>query len=178
VALERLGRSQEARWKRGSDEPVGLVGNITDDPELRYTRSDAGLASITVAVSHRSKHIGQWQDVDDGFLRCTAWRSVAENAGRTPQERNAGVRRRQARPAHVAGRVRQQASAVEIQVISQSARTFSSRPPRSPSPPQRFPRPLRRPPGNPLDPAARSRLRPGVDVLMHVVRTGPAEVCM
>jgi single-strand DNA-binding protein len=62
---------------------VALVGNITDDPELRYTQSGAALAGFTVAVSHRSKHNGQWQDVNDGFFRCTAWRSVAENASRT-----------------------------------------------------------------------------------------------
>jgi single-strand DNA-binding protein len=62
---------------------VALVGNITDDPELRYTQSGAALASFTVAVSHRSKTNGEWQDVNDGFFRCTAWRSVAENASRT-----------------------------------------------------------------------------------------------
>jgi single-strand DNA-binding protein len=62
---------------------VALVGNITDDPELRYTRSGAALAGFTVAVSHRSKHNGEWQDVNDGFFRCTAWRSVAENASRS-----------------------------------------------------------------------------------------------
>jgi single-strand DNA-binding protein len=62
---------------------VALVGNLTDDPELRYTQSGAALAGFTVAVSHRSKHNGEWQDVNDGFFRCTAWRSVAENASRT-----------------------------------------------------------------------------------------------
>ncbi len=62
---------------------VALVGNITDDPELRYTQSGAALAGFTVAVSHRSKHNEEWQDVTDGFFRCTAWRSVAENASRT-----------------------------------------------------------------------------------------------
>jgi single-strand DNA-binding protein len=62
---------------------VALVGNITDDPELRYTQSGASLAGFTVAVSHGSKHNGEWQDVTDGFLRCTAWRSVAENASGT-----------------------------------------------------------------------------------------------
>ncbi|MDP9067911.1 MAG: single-stranded DNA-binding protein [Actinomycetota bacterium] len=46
---------------------VALVGNITDDPELRYTQSGAALAGFTVAVSHRSKHNGEWQDVNDGL---------------------------------------------------------------------------------------------------------------
>ena len=62
---------------------VALVGNITDDPEVRYTQSGAALANFTVAVSHRSKHNGEWQDVNDGFFRCTAWRSNAENAAQT-----------------------------------------------------------------------------------------------
>ena len=62
---------------------VALVGNITDDPELRYTQSGAALANFTVAVSHRSNHNGEWQDVNDGFFRCTAWRSNAENAAQT-----------------------------------------------------------------------------------------------
>jgi single-strand DNA-binding protein len=62
---------------------VALVGNITDDPELRYTQSGAALAGFTVAVSHRSKHNGEWHDVNDGFFRWTAWRSVAENAAHT-----------------------------------------------------------------------------------------------
>jgi single-strand DNA-binding protein len=62
---------------------VALVGNITNDPELRYTQSGAALANFTVAVSHRSNHNGEWQDVNDGFFRCTAWRSVAENGAHT-----------------------------------------------------------------------------------------------
>jgi single-strand DNA-binding protein len=59
-----------------------LVGREETD-ELRYTQSGAALAGFTVAVSHRSKHNGEWQDVNDGFFRCTAWRSVAENAAHT-----------------------------------------------------------------------------------------------
>ena len=36
-----------------------------------------------MAVSHRSKTNGEWQDVNDGFFRCTAWRGVAENAAKS-----------------------------------------------------------------------------------------------
>ncbi|MGH2753482.1 MAG: single-stranded DNA-binding protein [Actinomycetota bacterium] len=46
---------------------VALVGNLTVDPELRYTQSGAALAGFTVAVSHRSKHNGERQDVNDGL---------------------------------------------------------------------------------------------------------------
>jgi single-strand DNA-binding protein len=65
---------------------VALVGNITDDPELRYTPERVALAGFTVAVSHRSKHNREWQDVNDGFFRCTAWRAVAENAAKSLKE--------------------------------------------------------------------------------------------
>jgi single-strand DNA-binding protein len=82
-----VGTASGAARKRSGREvvmnQVALVGNITDDPELRYTQSGAALAGFTVAVSHRSKHNGEWQDVNDGFFRRTAWRSVAENASRT-----------------------------------------------------------------------------------------------
>ena len=44
---------------------VTLVGYITDDPEFRYTQSGGAVAGFTVAVNHRSKHNGQWQDVND-----------------------------------------------------------------------------------------------------------------
>jgi single-strand DNA-binding protein len=37
----------------------------------------------TVAVGYHGKHNGEWQGVKDGFLRCTAWRSFADNASRT-----------------------------------------------------------------------------------------------
>jgi single-strand DNA-binding protein len=52
-------------------------------PTFRPTPGGAALAGFTVAVSHRSKINGEWQDVNNGFFRCTAWRSVAENASRT-----------------------------------------------------------------------------------------------
>ncbi len=78
-----FGRSQIAPRKRGSDEP----GRSSRKHHRRFRaplhQSGAALAGFTVAVSHRSKHNGEWQDVTDGFFRCTAWRSVAENASRT-----------------------------------------------------------------------------------------------
>jgi single-strand DNA-binding protein len=92
---------------------VALVGNITNDPELRYWQSGAALAVFTIAVSHRSKHKGEWQDVNDGFFRCTAWRSIARMQRKPLKEGHAGVRGRQAGPSQLAGR-RRQAPQVEI----------------------------------------------------------------
>ena len=47
---------------------VILVGNLTDDIELRYTQSGLAVANFTVAVSRKECHNGSWQDVTDGFL--------------------------------------------------------------------------------------------------------------
>ncbi len=58
---------------------VALVGNITGDPHLRYTQSGKAVANFTLAVSHRTKANGQWQDVTDGFFTITCWNSLADN---------------------------------------------------------------------------------------------------
>jgi Single-strand binding protein family len=65
---------------------VALVGNLTDDPELRYTQSGAGLAGFTVAVSHRSKHNGQCGTSTTGS-------SAARHGERSPRTRAARSRR-------------------------------------------------------------------------------------
>ena len=62
---------------------VALVGNLTADPELRYTQSGKAVANFTLAVSHRTKANGQWQDVTDGFFGCSAWNHVAENVAKS-----------------------------------------------------------------------------------------------
>ena len=64
-----------------SENQVTIVGNLTDDPELRYTPNGAAVASFSVAVSRRTKDeaTGQWRDAETSFLRCSAWRSLAEN---------------------------------------------------------------------------------------------------
>ncbi|HVL63601.1 MAG TPA: single-stranded DNA-binding protein [Actinomycetota bacterium] len=63
-----------------SDNTVTLVGNITDDPELRFTPSGAAVANFTVAVNRRTRNQdGTWEDRLDGFFRCNCWRDMAEN---------------------------------------------------------------------------------------------------
>lgn len=58
---------------------IVLLGNLTADPELRYTQSGKAVANFTLAVSHRTKANGTWQDATDGFFVCSAWNHVAEN---------------------------------------------------------------------------------------------------
>lgn len=64
---------------------VTIVGNLTADPELRFTPAGAAVANFTVASTPRSfdKNSGEWKDGDALFLRCNVWRQQAENAAET-----------------------------------------------------------------------------------------------
>jgi len=63
------------------DINVTIVGNLTSDPELRFTPSGAAVASFTVASSPRvlDKATNEWKDGDTVFMRCSVWRQYAEN---------------------------------------------------------------------------------------------------
>ncbi len=69
------------------DTVITLVGNLTDDPELRFTPSGAPVANFTVASTPRflDKATNEWKDGDTLFLRCTIWRQAAENAAESLQ---------------------------------------------------------------------------------------------
>lgn len=60
---------------------VTIVGNLTDDPELRFTPQGAALVKFTVASTPRvmDRQAQQWKDGDPLFLTCTAWRDLAEH---------------------------------------------------------------------------------------------------
>ena len=61
---------------------ITVVGNLTADPELRFTPTGAAVANFTVASTPRAydKANGEWKDGDALFLRCPLWRQYAENA--------------------------------------------------------------------------------------------------
>lgn len=69
------------------DITVTVVGNLTNDPELRFTPSGAAVASFTVASSTRvlDKQTNEWKDGDTVFMRCSAWRQYAENVAESLQ---------------------------------------------------------------------------------------------
>jgi single-strand DNA-binding protein len=60
---------------------ITVVGNLTDDPELRFTPSGAAVANFTVASTPRffDKQTNEWRDGEAMFLRCSIWRQSAEN---------------------------------------------------------------------------------------------------
>ncbi len=66
---------------------ITVVGNLTNDPELRFTPSGAAVASFTVASTPRTfdKASNEWKDGDALFLRCSVWRQAAENVAETLQ---------------------------------------------------------------------------------------------
>jgi single-strand DNA-binding protein len=63
------------------DTTLTVIGNLTDDPELRFTPSGAAVAKFRIASTPRfmDKASGEWKDGDPLFLSCTVWRQVAEN---------------------------------------------------------------------------------------------------
>jgi single-strand DNA-binding protein len=70
---------------------ITVVGNLTENPELRFTPSGVPMARFTVAVNPRvfDKSSGEWRDGEASFYNCTAWRQLAEN---TAQSLATGVR--------------------------------------------------------------------------------------
>ena len=64
---------------------VTVVGNLTADPELRFTPSGAAVANFTVASTPRTfdRQSGEWKDGEALFMRCNVWRQAAENVAET-----------------------------------------------------------------------------------------------
>ena len=63
------------------DTNITVIGNLTDDPELRFTPSGAAVAKFRVASTPRymDRNTNEWKDGEPLFLACTVWRQAAEN---------------------------------------------------------------------------------------------------
>jgi single-strand DNA-binding protein len=66
---------------------ITVVGNLTADPELRFTPAGAAVANFTVASTPRTfdRSSGEWRDGEALFLRCNIWRQAAENVAESLQ---------------------------------------------------------------------------------------------
>lgn len=62
---------------------VTLVGNVTRDPELRFTPAGHPVVNFSIAVNHRKKNGDEWVDDGTSFYDCATWRSLAENVAGT-----------------------------------------------------------------------------------------------
>jgi len=63
------------------EPPITLIGNLTGDPELRFTPSGAAVANFTIASTPRTldRQSNEWKDGETLFISCSVWRQVAEN---------------------------------------------------------------------------------------------------
>lgn len=70
------------------DTVITVIGNLTADPELRFTPSGAAVANFTVASTPRQfdKRSNEWKDGETLFLRCSVWREQAENVAESLQK--------------------------------------------------------------------------------------------
>jgi single-strand DNA-binding protein len=69
------------------DTQITLVGNLVDDPQLRYTPTGQAVANFRVASTprFRDNSTGEWKDGDSLFLSCNVWRQAAENVAESLQ---------------------------------------------------------------------------------------------
>ncbi|MPZ28641.1 MAG: single-stranded DNA-binding protein [Micromonosporaceae bacterium] len=69
------------------DTNITLIGNLTDDPELRFTPSGAAVAKFRVASTPRylDRQSGEWKDGEALFLACNVWRQAAEHVAESLQ---------------------------------------------------------------------------------------------
>jgi single-strand DNA-binding protein len=68
-----------------SSTPITIVGNLTDEPELRFTPSGAAVVKFSVAVNRRvfDRQSNEWKDAGTDFHRVTAWQHLAQNIAET-----------------------------------------------------------------------------------------------
>jgi single-strand DNA-binding protein len=62
-----------------ADNHTTIVGNLVDDPELRFTNNGIAVANLRVAVTQRIQQDGEWRDGDTSFLKVNVWRGQAEH---------------------------------------------------------------------------------------------------
>ena len=69
------------------DTQITLVGNLVDDPQLRYTPTGQAVANFRVASTPRflDRNTNEWKDGDSLFLTCNVWRQAAENVAESLQ---------------------------------------------------------------------------------------------
>jgi single-strand DNA-binding protein len=62
-----------------ADNHTTIVGNLVEDPELRFTNNGIAVANMRVAVTQRIQQDGEWRDGDTSFLKVNVWRGQAEH---------------------------------------------------------------------------------------------------
>ena len=80
-------RRTERSHAMAGDTVITIIGNLTADPELRFTPSGAAVANFTVASTPRmfDRQTNEWKDGETLFMRCSVWRDAAENVAESLQ---------------------------------------------------------------------------------------------
>jgi single-strand DNA-binding protein len=73
------------------DTFVTVVGNLTDDPELRFTPNGHAVANFRLAVTSRIREGDAWKDGDTSFFRVNVWRQQAENVAESVAKGNRAI---------------------------------------------------------------------------------------
>jgi single-strand DNA-binding protein len=108
---------------------ITVIGNLTADPEFRFLPSGAAVANFTVASTPRYLKDGTWIDGDALFLRCTAWRQLAEHIAEslTKGMRVIGTGRLRQRSYEASEGERRSVVEVEIDDVAPSLRYATAR---------------------------------------------------
>jgi single stranded DNA-binding protein len=118
-----------------ADNHTTIVGNLVDDPELRFTNTGIAVANMRVAVTQRVQQDGEWRDGETSFLKVNVWRGQAEHLADSLGKGDRVM---------VTGRLRQRSWETPRATSGRSPR---SRPTRS-APPSSGPRPRSNGPAN------------------------------
>ena len=62
-----------------ADNHTTIIGNLVEDPELRFTHTGTPVTNLRVAVTQRVQQDGTWRDGDTSFLKVNLWRGQAEH---------------------------------------------------------------------------------------------------
>ena len=62
-----------------ADNHTTIIGNLVEDPEVRFTNTGIAVTNLRVAVTQRIQQDGQWRDGDTNFFKVNVWRDQAEN---------------------------------------------------------------------------------------------------
>jgi single stranded DNA-binding protein len=62
-----------------ADNHTTIVGNLVEDPEVRFTQNGIAVTNLRVAVTQRVQQDGQWRDADTSFFKVNVWRGQAEH---------------------------------------------------------------------------------------------------
>jgi single-strand DNA-binding protein len=122
-----------------SDNQVTLTGNLTDDPELRFTPSGVAVASFRLAVDQRVWDTDGWKDGESSYFRVNVWRDQAEHVSRSLQKgaRCVVVGRLRSRSWETPEGQRRSAVEVDAEEVGMSLRFAAVGPPPAEATPER-----------------------------------------